>query len=167
MRRSNASTDGGRPAWWRGLRHALADDRGSASIEFLVGGLLLLVPVAYLVVALGLVQSGALGVEAAARHTARAIGTASDATDAERRAELILADVGREYGLPAETLEIDLACAGASASCPDAGETLTVTVRARIPLPLVPPVLGLDDLTSIPVEAQAVQKTSRLWGSGP
>lgn len=167
MPRPNASTEHGRAVRIGWLRRALADDRGSASIEFLVGGLLLLVPVAYLVVALGLIQGGALGVEAAARHTARAIALASDAADAERRAGLVLADVGREYGLPAETLEIDLACAGPSASCPDAGETLTVTVRARIPLPLVPPVLGLDDLTSVPVEAQAVQKTSRLWGSGP
>ncbi len=53
----------------------------------------------------------------------------------------------------------------AGASCPEAGATLVVTVQTRVALPLVPPVLGLDRLASIPIEASAVQKVSRFWES--
>ena len=40
-----------------------------------------------------------------------------------------------------------------------------ITVRTRVTLPLVPPVLGLDRLASIPIEASAAQKVSRFWGT--
>lgn len=40
---------------------------------------------------------------------------------------------------------------------------MRVTVTARVPLPLVPSALGLDRLTSVPVQATAVQKVSRYW----
>ena len=42
-------------------------ERGSAALEFIVVGLVLLVPVVYLIVTLGLVQGQSLGAEAAAR----------------------------------------------------------------------------------------------------
>jgi hypothetical protein len=132
-----------------------------------VAGLLLLVPVVYLIVTLGLVQEGALGVEAAARHTARAIGLAGDPDDADRRADRVLREIADEYGLSSHELALDLTCPDSPSECPAAGATLSVTVRARIPLPLVPPVLGLDRLAVVPVEATSVQKTSRLWGSVP
>ncbi|WP_302848253.1 hypothetical protein [Microbacterium sp. cf046] len=38
-----------------------------------------------------------------------------------------------------------------------------MTVQTRVALPLVPPVLGLERVASIPVEASAVQKISRFW----
>jgi len=41
-----------------------------------------------------------------------------------------------------------------------------VTIAGRVSLPLVPPVLGLDRIASIPIEATAVQKVSRTWGDG-
>jgi hypothetical protein len=39
---------------------------------------------------------------------------------------------------------------------------LSVTVTAEV-LPLVPPVLGLDQATRVPVTATGVQKVSRYW----
>jgi Flp pilus assembly protein TadG len=141
------------------------DDTGSASLEFILVGLLLLVPLVYLIVTLGLIQGQALGVEAGARHTARAVATASDADDARAKAERILRSVVDEYGIDREAVDVDITCASGAASCPGAGETIVVTVRTRVTLPLVPPVLGLDRLASIPVEASAVQKASRTWGS--
>ncbi|MET0736160.1 MAG: TadE family protein [Microbacterium sp.] len=140
------------------------DDRGSAALEFIVVGLLLLAPVVYLVVALGLIQGQALGAEAGARHVARAVSTASDVDDARLRADLVLASVVREYGLDDDAVSISLSCRPAGAACPDAGATLTVTLRTAVSLPLVPPILGLDRIASIPIEASAAQKVSRLWG---
>ena len=50
------------------LARILREDGGSASLEFLTVGLLMLVPLIYVVVALGQIQHQALGAEAAARH---------------------------------------------------------------------------------------------------
>ena len=63
----------------------VTDDAGSAALEFIVVGLLMLVPLVYLVITLSLVQHQSLGTEAAARHIARAISTAEDAGAAEGR----------------------------------------------------------------------------------
>lgn len=141
-------------------------ERGSAALEFIVVGLLLLVPTVYLIVALGMIQGQALGAEAGARHVARAISTANNADDARVRAELVLQSVVREYGMDAASVDLDLACRPAGGACPEAGSTLVITIRTTVALPLVPPVLGLDSLAGIPIEASAAQKVSRLWG-GP
>lgn len=147
------------------LRRSFSEDEGSASVEFIVGGLLLLVPIVYLVVTLGLVQSASLGVEAAARHAARAISLSADAEDADRRAALILRDVAAEYGIDPSRLSVAVGCTDAAGPCPAAGSTFTVTVQATVALPLVPPVLGLEQVAAVPVQAVSVQKASRLWGA--
>ncbi len=149
----------------RSRRSTELDDRGSAALEFIVVGLLLLVPVVYLVVALGLIQGQSLGAEAGARHIARAISTASDARDAAERADRVLSSVVEEYGLAPDAVAVSLSCSPAGGPCPEAGAVLVVTLRTTVTLPLVPPVLGLDQLVSIPIEASAGQKVSRLWGS--
>lgn len=152
MRRSSRSTD------------LAADERGSAPLEFILVGMLLLVPLVYLIVVLGLIQEQALGTEAGARHIARAVSTATDADAARDRADVVLAAVVEEYGIDPGSVDISLACVPSGASCPAAGATLVVTLQARVALPLVPPILGLDRLATIPVEASAAQKVSRFWG---
>jgi Flp pilus assembly protein TadG len=141
-------------------------ERGSAALEFILVGTLLLVPLVYLIAALGMIQGQSLGAEAGARHIARALSTAPDADAAARSADLILSSVVDEYGLDGEQVDVSMACRPAGGACPEAGATLVVTVRTRIALPLVPPVLGLDRLAAIPIEASAVQKVSRFWESG-
>jgi hypothetical protein len=144
----------------------IGDETGSAALEFIVTGLLLLVPLVYLVLVLGAVQEQTLGAEAAARHTARVIGQAPDADAAAARADAVLAGVIREYGMDEDAVDVAIACRPATAQCPVAGATVIVTVRTAVTLPFMPPVFGLDELAAIPVEAQAAQKASRLWGSG-
>ena len=59
-----------------------------------------------------------------------------------------------------------MSCSPAGAACPSAGATVIVTVTTRVSLPFVPPIFGLDKAASIPLEAAAAQKVSRLWGTG-
>nr|WP_169582220.1 TadE family protein [Microbacterium sp. MF43] len=159
MHPRNRSTDSPAPS--------ASDDaeRGSAALEFILVGLVLLVPLVYLILALGLIQGQALGAEAGARHAARAIATAADAEQARDRADRIVASIVDEYGLDPDAVTLSVACRPAGGACPRPGATLVVTLRTSVVLPLAPPVLGLDRLARIPLEATAVHKVSRFWGT--
>lgn len=146
-------------------RGVVSDERGSAPLEFIVVGLLLLVPLVYLIASLGVIQSHALGVESGARHLARAIAMAPDEASADARAAAILRTTADEYGIDARGIDVGFTCVPAGGACPRAGATMVVSVAARVPLPLVPPVLGLDRIASVPVSATAVHKVSRFWGA--
>ncbi|MFJ2506235.1 TadE family protein [Microbacterium sp. AGC62] len=146
-------------------RRSAIDDAGSAALEFITVGVILLVPMIYLVVALGTIQEQILGAEAAARHIARAIAQAPDAASAAARGDVVLAQVIDEYGLDAGAVDLTLSCRPTGTECPSAGATIIVTVATRARLPLVPEILALDRSTAVPVQAQSVQKMSRLWGS--
>ena len=81
MRRVRASTDlPATPEAGSVAQHMAGDgqgcDEGSAALEFILVGLVLLVPIVYLVVALGAIQGQALGVETGARQLARTIASA-------------------------------------------------------------------------------------------
>ncbi|MFE7845204.1 TadE/TadG family type IV pilus assembly protein [Microbacterium sp. NPDC057407] len=141
-------------------------ERGSAAVEFILLGVLMLVPLVYLVVALGAIQEQSLGAEAGARHIARAVATAQGRDDAARRTRLVLDSVVEEYGLDPGEASVEFSCRPASAACPAPGATLVVTVRTRVTLPLVPSVLGVDEVARIPLEATSLQKVSRRWGGG-
>lgn len=144
-------------------RHWATNDDGSAALEFITVGVLLLVPLVYLVIALGSIQEHVLGAEAAARHTARAIGQATDSAAASSRTDVVLAGVVDEYGMNPETVRVDVSCRPAVVRCPAAGATVIVTVSTSVSLPFVPPLFGLERAAAIPVEASAAQKMSRLW----
>ena len=142
----------------------VTNDDGSAALEFITIGVILLVPLVYLVVVLGIIQEHSLGAEAAARHTARVIALAPDADTAIERSDQVLAGVADEYGMDADQVEVSLTCVPAGVDCPSAGATVAVTVTTTVAMPLVPPVLGLDEAASIPIAATAAQKVARMWG---
>lgn len=164
MRRSRPSTDRPRAsATPRGGLARLRTERGSASLEFLTIGMLLLVPLVYLVLAVAAIQAGALGVEGAARQAARiAVTTVDrDATDAavDRAVRITLAD----YGIDAESASVIVACD--RPDCSEPGARVRVSVAARVALPLVPDVLTLTAVGSVPIEASATQTVSRFAGA--
>lgn len=144
----------------------MSDDEGSAALEFVTVGVILLVPLVYLVIVLGAIQEQAWGTEAAARHTARAIALAADAQDAGESADAVIAGIIDDYGMDAGAMEVSLSCRPAGVDCPSAGATLEVTVTAVVRMPFVPAVLGLDEALAVPLEATSVQKVGRDWGSG-
>lgn len=140
-------------------------DRGSASLEFLTAGLLLLVPLVYLILTLGAIQSAALATEGAARQAARvfvqAESTAAGTAAALRALELALAD----HGIEAEGTSLAISCAPRPDACHTRRGWVTIEVSARVPLPLVPPVVDLRVPLAVPVEASATQQVSRFWGA--
>ena len=111
-------------------------DRGSAVVEFLVIGVLILVPIAYLVQAVMTVQAADLATAAAAREAARAFSTAATAADGRTRAvaaaRLALADQGMT--LPPDGLQ--LSCVDGPCLAP--GSAVLVAVDWTVPLPWLP-----------------------------
>lgn len=142
-----------------------ADDAGSASLELLTVGVLLLVPLVYLVLALGQIQHAVLGVEGAARHAARVIAQAPDhdagLAAADRAVLVAMTDAGLEPG----AVRLVIECAPQPAECGTPSGTVTVRVDATVPLPLAPPLLTPGESLGVPVSARAVQPVSAFGGA--
>lgn len=145
---------------------SMSDERGSAAVEFITVGVVLLVPLVYLILVLGTVQSHTLGAEAAARHAARTVAAAPDASSAATRAAGVLASVAHEYDMDPDSLTVSITCTPTGPACPRAGATVHVRISTRVSLPFVPSVFGLERFASVPIEASAVHKVSRWAGAG-
>jgi len=132
-------------------------------VEFVVAGLLMLVPLVYLVLALSAVQAAAFATEGSARQAARAYvrsASPADATAAAGRAVRIgLAD----YGLDAASADVSVVCAPEPGRCLSRRGTVAVTVRVAVPLPLLPQAVSASTPLAVPVEGRAVQAVSRFW----
>jgi hypothetical protein len=145
-------------------RRLAAGEQGSAALEFVTTGLILLVPLVYLILTLSAVQAGALAVEGAARQAARVFVQAPSPEEAAGRAGRAI-DFGlADYGIAADAASVTVTCSGSSAaSCPSRNAVVTVTVTVDVALPLVPDVLDLSRAASVPVQATARQQVSRFW----
>lgn len=129
-------------------------DAGTAVVEFLMLGVLLLVPVAYLALLLGRVQAATYAADAAAREAARALVAAQDEPTGLARARtavrLALLDQGFEVDPTAVTT---LDCS--ASPCLTLAATVTVRVELDVVLPGVP--AGVDRAVPTHVVVRARQ----------
>ncbi|WP_156996416.1 TadE family protein [Knoellia aerolata] len=110
-------------------------EEGSAIVEFVFLGVLLLVPMVYLVMSVGRVQAGSYAVTTAAREAGRAFVTAESGEDAAGRAESAAAIAFADQGF-AGLGSLQVSCGASPCLTPDA--RVETTARVRVPLPLVP-----------------------------
>src|SRR5690606_3094723 len=89
-------------------------ERGSASLEFIGLGVILIVPLAYLTVVLGTVHDQLLGVEYAARHTPRVVSTSGGAAEADARAARVVDPAIDEYRRDAASVSTSVRCVPAA-----------------------------------------------------
>lgn len=144
----------------------LSRDDGSAALEFVTAGFLLLIPLVYLVLAMAAIQGGALSVEGASRQAARVFVQAGDAGNAQARAQTAVDFALDDFGLNAAASTVTISCRPNPAACLTRRGFVTVTVTASVPLPLVPNVLSLKTPLSIPMRATSTEQVSRFWGAG-
>jgi hypothetical protein len=141
-------------------RSSRSRDAGSAAVEVLVLGVLLLVPLVYLVLTVAALQGAAFAAEGAARQAARTIALASTDGEGRRAAdaaiEVALADWRIEPG--ATTVQVD--CAPVPGDCITPRGTVEVHVRVAAALPLLPPAVIAGAPGTIPVDATALQHVS-------
>jgi Flp pilus assembly protein TadG len=147
------------------LRDALDDDGGSASVEFVTVGLLLLVPIVYLVLALSALESASFGVEGAARQATRVFVQSESEGAAESAARTAIQVTLADYGLDAHNARVAISCRPNPGDCLTRRGFVTVTITTTVPLPLMPPVLQLHLPAGIPVQSVATEQVSRFWGS--
>jgi TadE-like protein. len=149
----------------RSIEIRMSADDGSASIEFLTVGMLLLVPTVYLVIALSSIQSASFAVEGAARQAARVFVQAPTVAAAEAAAERAIAVTLADYGLEAPDAAVAVSCRPDPADCLARRGFVTVELSVVAPLPLLPPVLGVDVPLGVPIDSVATEQVSRFAGS--
>lgn len=150
-----------RPSETGAPRVARTDD-GSAPLEFLSAGVLLLVPLVYLVLTLSALQSAAFATEGAAAAAVRVLSRSDpSAAEASERAEAAAGVALADFGIPLERAEFELRCAPV-ADCRETGGVLTVTVRTDVPLPLLPPWFGAALPLTVPVQSVVAQPVTRF-----
>ena len=118
-------------------------DSGAASIEFVFLGVLVLVPLLYLVIAAFEVQRNAFAVTQAAREAGRAFATADDIAAADARARYAMELALRDQGLEPAGTELRYGpvgggCADAGAATLEPGADFEVCVVRVFRVPAVP-----------------------------
>ncbi|MFC6713126.1 pilus assembly protein [Branchiibius cervicis] len=141
------------------LRRRLGDgDRGSAVIEFLVVGILLALPVFYLVITLARLQAGTYAVTAAARESARTFVAADTPAVASQRARAAARLAFQDQGFGAAG-NLVARCAGV---CLARGSTVTTRADLSVDLPLIPDFLRGVVPSSISVSATHTEAVDRF-----
>jgi len=118
------------------------DEQGSALVEFVWLGLLLLVPLVYVLLTVFAAQSAAFGSDAASRAAGRAFMLAADQDSAVAAAEAAARVALADQGIDGDRMQLSLSCAPDPDRCLSSGSTVTVEVSVDQPLPLVPSGLG-------------------------
>lgn len=136
----------------------LRDDTGAAPLELVTVGVLLLVPLVYLVITLAVLQSATFAAEGAARHAARLYVQADSVREADRAIERSLAITVDDHGIEPDAVAVSVRCSPASNDCLARGALVTVGIRIDVPLPLAAS-------AGIPIEATATQQVSRFRGT--
>jgi hypothetical protein len=127
-------------------------DEGRAIIEFIFLGILLLLPLVYLVLAAARVQAGAFSVSLAGREAARAFVTARTDTDAEARARAAAGLAFEDFAFDGG--QVTLSCDGMP--CLRPGGTVTAVATVTVPLPLVPDFIADHVPSSVTVSSTHV-----------
>ena len=134
-------------------------DQGRAIVEFLVVGMILLVPVVYFVVTLSRVQAAAFAVSTASREAGRAFTTAVDEDGAYARAQSAARISFEDFDFAADG-DVALRCDGSPCLRPEGRVEAVATVNVR--LPLVPDLISGAIPAVLPVSATHVATVDRF-----
>ena len=144
----------------RSSRGSDRPDEGSIAIEVFVLGVLLLVPLIYLVLTASVLQGAAFAAEGAARQAARSIVLADDDGSGRAAADAAVRVALADWKVPEGAAAVSVVCRPRPADCLTPRGTVRVQVRLAAALPLLPPAVALNAPGTVPVSAAAVQRVS-------
>lgn len=132
-------------------------------VEFVFLGVLVLVPLIYLVMVLARLQAGAYAASAAAREAGRAFVTASAPAAAAGRAEAAARIAFQDQGFGNGESRLAMACDGSPCLRPDGRIEMVATVT--VPLPLVPAFARDVVPLEVPLTARHLAVVDRFRGT--
>lgn len=107
-------------------------DQGNASLEFIGIAVLLMVPLAYGIVAFAQLQSAVYGVSGAAQMASRAFVQSGSELVGRYAAVRSAAIAGRNHGLIIDSTNVTISCGEAECLVPGRAVTVTVQLSRRI-----------------------------------
>lgn len=119
-------------------RRCLRSEQGSALVELTWLGLLLLIPLVYVVITFVTVQRSAFGATEAARAAGRAYILAPDVTTAEARAYEAARIAMLDQEVMLDPADLEIRCHPAPDACLIPGSSVEVIVQLDVSLPLMP-----------------------------
>ncbi|WP_241153865.1 hypothetical protein [Nocardioides pantholopis] len=118
---------------------------GSALVEVVWLGILLLVPLLWIVLSVFEVQRGAYATTSAARAAGRAYALAPDDAEGQRRALAAARQAFADQGIAEVPLTLRVTCTPYPADCHQGTSVITVSIDSSVRLPLLPDVLGAGE----------------------
>lgn len=132
---------------------------GRAIIEFIALGVILLIPLTYLVLTMARLQAGAFSASLAGREAARAFVSASSDDDGHGRAQAAAQVAFEDFAFDRDAT-VMVACDGSPCLRPD-GRIMT-TSSVSVPLPLIPDLFAAHLPTSITLTSTHLQVVDRF-----
>jgi Flp pilus assembly protein TadG len=129
------------------------DERGSALVELSWLGILLLVPMLWILVSVFEVQRGAFAVSAAARAAGRAYALAPSDAEGRQRAQAAARQALDDQGLDGTAFTLRVACTPYPHACHNGTSVITIRIGSRVDLPLMPRALGGGEVPSFALDA--------------
>lgn len=117
-------------------------EQGTAIVEFVWLGLLLLVPLLYVVLAVFDTQRASYAASAAARSASRAFITSPDQATGLARARVAARLAFDDQGVESPDFTLSISCRPDPDRCLTPGSVVSAEVRSAAELPLMPPVFG-------------------------
>jgi len=133
-------------------------ERGSASLEFIVASIALLVPLVAVTVTTSHIASATFAATTAARHGVREFTRAESTTVGMEQVRAITTLIVEDHGLTDTTSQWDLDCS--LRNCLQRGSRVTVTVHLEVPLRFVPMLPGIDIAPHVTVSRSATARVS-------
>jgi len=138
------------------LRRRYRSESGSAIVEVTWLGLLLLIPLVYVIITLVTVQASAFGATEASRAAGRAYVLAPDVTTAQQRAYESARIAMRDQGVELDPADLLITCLPTPQSCLQPGSSVVVRLDLQVSLPLVPTMFRSSP-ASVAVNAEHVE----------
>jgi len=133
-------------------------ERGSASLEFIIASIALLVPLVALTVTTSQIASATFAATTAARHGVRVFTRAESTTVGLQQVRAITSLIIDDHGLTDTTPQWELDCS--RTNCLQRGSLVTLTVDLEVPLLFIPTLPGIDIESRVTVSRSATARVS-------
>jgi hypothetical protein len=138
-------------------------DVGSASIEFIVVAVAIILPLIYIAITVLTLNAAQFASNQAARESVRAFATSTSSAAGNQRATLAANQAFEDHGLSDSAPQISITCD--HMACLTPGGKVSVEITTRVPLPFVPR-WGSSDSVSMPITSQATLLVDRYREAG-